>query len=303
MDRDNKITLNETLLNSHSEALKQYQQDIEQHTFKVETLHEEVAELRACKVEIQKYIDDFTMIKRELTGNRYSCDDISSRLKETDNYLDKYLPIKIQTMVGDTLHKFLPYEEEVRLCGYEEEKFGELREIVLKDNGIPSLEKKKYHIPEIVVPQRPVSSKRASSMSKKISRRNMGSSGSAMSSGKDGGSSGQRKTIAKSRQGSTVLGSKESMQEGITKENLKIISQDSMNLLNPGIDTSSVASPRTGQSVDLEGTSSVEQLNYSKHSRHSKMSKQSRYSKQAIKIEENASQQFTGAVETIETLE
>lgn len=92
------------------------------------------------------------MIKRELTGNRYSCDDISSRLKETDNYLDKYLPIKIQTMVGDTLHKFLPYEEEVRLCGYEEEKFGELREIVLKDNGIPSLEKKKYHIPEIVVP-------------------------------------------------------------------------------------------------------------------------------------------------------
>ena len=52
MDRDNKITLNETLLHAHSEALKQYQQDIEQHTFKVETLHEEVAELRACKLEV-----------------------------------------------------------------------------------------------------------------------------------------------------------------------------------------------------------------------------------------------------------
>lgn len=203
MDRDNKITLNETLLHAHSEALKQYQQDIEQHTFKVETLHEEVAELRACKLEVQKYMDEFTMVKRELTGNRYSCDDISSRLKETDNFLDKYLPIKIQTMIGDTLHKLLPYEEEVRLCGYEEEKFGELREIVLKDNGVPQLEKKKYYIPEIVVPQRPVSSKRASSLSKKISKRNMGSSASAMSSGKDN-SSGQRKTTNKSRKSSAA---------------------------------------------------------------------------------------------------
>lgn len=50
------------------------------------------------------------MVKRELTGNRYSSEDISNRLKETDNYVEKYLPIKVQNIISQTLHKILKYD-------------------------------------------------------------------------------------------------------------------------------------------------------------------------------------------------
>ncbi len=56
------------------------------------------------------------MVKRELTGNRYSSEDINNRLKATDNYLEKYIPIKIQTMISQTLHRILKYDEEFKLC-------------------------------------------------------------------------------------------------------------------------------------------------------------------------------------------
>ncbi len=121
-----------------------------------------VAELRGSKLDLDRYTKELAMVKRELTGNRYSSEDINNRLKATDNYLEKYIPIKIQTMISQTLHRILKYDEEFKLCQFEEDRFLELTHIVLNDNGIPSLSKKTYSLPQIIYPERPPSSKRLS---------------------------------------------------------------------------------------------------------------------------------------------
>ena len=76
----------------------------------VQSAYDGVADIRGVKLDTDVYSKDLTMLKREITGNRYSTDDLSNRLKETDNYVEKYLPIKVQNIISQTLHKILKYD-------------------------------------------------------------------------------------------------------------------------------------------------------------------------------------------------
>lgn len=111
--------MNAALIEAHGEALKEFQISLEKQSFMVKEAYDGVGEVRGTKLDVEKYNRDLAGVRRELTGNRYSSEDVSNRMKETDNFLDKYLPIRVQTMISKTLHKILKYDEELKLCHFE----------------------------------------------------------------------------------------------------------------------------------------------------------------------------------------
>lgn len=67
----------------------------------------------------------------------------------TDNYLEKYLPFKIQSMIS---HAIYSLSEDMDIAvrrkykRYEVEVYGKLHRIVVADEGIPTLKKRAFEI-------------------------------------------------------------------------------------------------------------------------------------------------------------
>lgn len=65
----------------------------------------------------------------------------SNEFMRVENFLEKYLPLKVQNQISSTLTVVLPGKDRGRLREYEDHKFLELRENLLLDKGLPDLEK------------------------------------------------------------------------------------------------------------------------------------------------------------------
>ena len=59
----------------------------------------------------------------------------------TDNYLDKYLPFRIQNMISETLDSVLEDYQLKRLSQYENTKFKRMHDEILNDAGVATLDK------------------------------------------------------------------------------------------------------------------------------------------------------------------
>ena len=69
-------------------------------------------------------------------------------LISTDNYIEKYLPIKIQNSITDTLKLVLDKAGALRLYEVDSRLYRGLHEVVIRDDGVPSLNKRGFKIPE-----------------------------------------------------------------------------------------------------------------------------------------------------------
>lgn len=79
-----------------------------------------------------------------IAHNKYSAEDIDRKLLSTDNYIEKYLPIKIHKFIMSTLKNIFDNKKDIKkLRDYEAKKDWLLNEAVRNDNGIPSDFKKK----------------------------------------------------------------------------------------------------------------------------------------------------------------
>lgn len=56
-----------------------------------------------------------------------------------ENFVEKYIPIRIQSTVSEVLAYIMPYKEKLKLTEYDKKKYGELHQIILDDDGIPRL--------------------------------------------------------------------------------------------------------------------------------------------------------------------
>lgn len=67
----------------------------------------------------------------------------------TDNYLEKYLPFKIQSMISHSLYTFsedMDISVRRKYKRYEVEVFDKLHRLVVSDEGIPTLKKRAFEI-------------------------------------------------------------------------------------------------------------------------------------------------------------
>ena len=67
----------------------------------------------------------------------------------TDNYIEKYLPFKIQNMVSESLFSFLDKDSETfkKFKQFEYTAYKKIHKFVLSDEGIPMLKKLGYQMP------------------------------------------------------------------------------------------------------------------------------------------------------------
>ena len=85
------------------------------------------------------YNTNLKSIKENIQKLKFGLDDIDKNLTTTDNYLDKYLPFRIQNLISETLENVLDKEQIQKLTIFEGEKFKSLHERILADNGEPNL--------------------------------------------------------------------------------------------------------------------------------------------------------------------
>jgi hypothetical protein len=76
-------------------------------------------------------------------------EDVHWNLRSTDNYVEKYLPIKIQTSITETLISIINNWKILgRLLNYDIKRYKVMHEIILSDSGMPTLNKRGYWIPD-----------------------------------------------------------------------------------------------------------------------------------------------------------
>lgn len=56
-----------------------------------------------------------------------------------ENFMEKYMPIKVQTQISDTLKAIVDKKLRKNLENFETQKFEELHTLILSDNGDPSI--------------------------------------------------------------------------------------------------------------------------------------------------------------------
>jgi hypothetical protein len=72
----------------------------------------------------------------------YEIRDVSQNLEATDNYLEKYMPVRIQELINQAFKHFAKTDEEREdILNYEIQRYKELHNIVVKDTGTSKLDK------------------------------------------------------------------------------------------------------------------------------------------------------------------
>lgn len=66
-------------------------------------------------------------------------DYFSNEFLRIENFIEKYMPLKIQNQISDTLKNSLQAKEKWKLKVFEDSKFMELRECLIEDRGLPCL--------------------------------------------------------------------------------------------------------------------------------------------------------------------
>eukprot|EP00347_Sterkiella_histriomuscorum_P002697 403367156 len=125
---------------------------------KIQNLNTDVSQVESenCTVKalVKKQMEEFTQIFYQLEMNKIGIDRLNSRvdtlpvyedLEDTDNYILKYFPIKIQKMIDDTLFQCLGSAELKKLMEFEKKIFATLESNVKTIHN--KLQKKQYDIP------------------------------------------------------------------------------------------------------------------------------------------------------------
>ena len=80
--------------------MESYQRDL--NTL-CESIRQDVALLKSLKVDQSAYDEQYKVMHEDVETSKFACDDNFRNLLGTDNYIEKYLPFTIQTMISDTL--------------------------------------------------------------------------------------------------------------------------------------------------------------------------------------------------------
>ena len=66
-------------------------------------------------------------------------DEKTNQFNTVENFVEKYIPIRIQSQISETLNSVLPRPQLNKLDNYEMEKFNELNMKILEDDGSANL--------------------------------------------------------------------------------------------------------------------------------------------------------------------
>ena len=106
-------------------------------------------QMKDKKMDLDRYNAEHQALCDEVRTMKFATQDTYRTLLATDNYLEKYLPFKMQEIVSDNIkHAFDQIPESVKkLREFEYQKYKDQHRIVMTDSGLPNLEKRGYIVP------------------------------------------------------------------------------------------------------------------------------------------------------------
>lgn len=104
--------------------------------------------LEAHAIMQDDYLKDAKAVSDDINRIAFGLEDLCSNLMTTDNYLDKYLPFRIQNFISETLENVLPKPQLEKLVEFEKYKYKHMHENIIKDEGISNLKKSFSNIKE-----------------------------------------------------------------------------------------------------------------------------------------------------------
>ena len=94
-----------------------------------------------AKLTIDKFKEEEIKTKDILYKVHTVMDYFSNEFMRLENFIEKYLPLKMQNAISHTLQFVMEPKQKWKLREYDEVKFLELRELLLEDKGMPDLKR------------------------------------------------------------------------------------------------------------------------------------------------------------------
>jgi hypothetical protein len=127
----------------------------------------DIVSLMQTRLEKQLFEDVTTRLEEQISIVRDATEDNFRTLLATDNYIEKYLPFRLQAMISDSMFSIFPRqkaleskypddlttEERIDLkkhalySKHDQNVYKVMHSVVLQDDGMPTLKKSAYNMP------------------------------------------------------------------------------------------------------------------------------------------------------------
>lgn len=132
---------------NHSDELDNHRKMLEEHNHELKSIDITLKNLREIKLNKDIYDKEIARVISETQKLAFGQQDLHRNLQATDNYLEKYFPITLQNYITETLSNVIDNKKILgRLLKYDIQVYKSLHQIILDDEGYPSLNKQEYHI-------------------------------------------------------------------------------------------------------------------------------------------------------------
>ena len=97
------VRRNTVMIDNHKDELNRMDTRIEKIFADCSIVKQDNFELKTWKLDLKVYEEEVGLQKKELTYVKYAVEDVYRNGQSVENYIEKYLPFKIQNFVTETL--------------------------------------------------------------------------------------------------------------------------------------------------------------------------------------------------------
>ncbi|CDW83267.1 UNKNOWN [Stylonychia lemnae] len=163
--REKNIVLDNGLFKKEQEIrrlqnhIQQLQKQVEGHDAWLHKMQDQINDIDKRKCDIVDVNKDLKNLDSEIDKIKLDVDNHGNHFAMVENFVEKYIPIRIQSTISEVLSVILPYKEKNKLGEFEKKRFAELHQIILEDDGIPRLAEQLKQI-RMKMEERPYQSKK-----------------------------------------------------------------------------------------------------------------------------------------------
>eukprot|EP00826_Nyctotherus_ovalis_P004043 TRINITY_DN10838_c0_g2_i4.p1 TRINITY_DN10838_c0_g2~~TRINITY_DN10838_c0_g2_i4.p1 ORF type:complete len:138 (-),score=46.20 TRINITY_DN10838_c0_g2_i4:42-455(-) len=114
-----------------------------------EQLFADINKLDNNKTEKKQFNVEMDRLRLDLNSVKNDLEENINRTATTENYLEKYLPLRIQNIISENIHYTFDPIVRKKFVEFEKLKYEKLNDVILKDDGKPNLNKTESYIPPL----------------------------------------------------------------------------------------------------------------------------------------------------------
>ena len=135
--------------NRNSNKIKELEMKLTTLNKSMEQLFGDLMKFDNTKADKKSFTTEMDKLKHELNTVKNDLEENRNRTATTENYLEKYLPLRIQNIISENFHNTFESVIRRKFVKFEKLKYEKLNDVILKDDGKPNLNKTEVYIPPL----------------------------------------------------------------------------------------------------------------------------------------------------------